>query len=116
MVTVAILSLAVVLIYETFFISLDLMNYSYDYLKTVSWVDNKMWQAQNELSRFNALAETETSGAVTFDNKNFNWKLSYASAGAPGLYRIDSTLSWREGRKDAGMSRTAYAMYVEEKK
>ena len=117
MVTTVILSLAAVLIYETFFRSMDLLNYCCDYLKVTSWVDDKMWQAQNELVRFNAVTEAPTNYLLTLDNKNFNWNLSYLSAGygAPNLYRIEATLSWQEGRKDMHITRIAYARYDGEK-
>ena len=118
MVTTVIFSLATVLIYETYFRSLDLVNYCDDYFKVVSWVDDKMWQAQNELTRFNTLTEVPTNEVLTFGSKNFRWSLSYSPAGgsAPHLYRIDSTLSWQEGIKNISISRMAYAMYEEEKK
>jgi len=117
MVTTVVFSLSAVLIYETYFRSLDLLNYCYNYLNAISWVDDKMVQAQNELTRFNVLRDTPASGDVTIDKKNFSWKLSYDPVGGmTSLYRIDSKLSWREGSKDVAISRAAYAIYEEEKK
>jgi prepilin-type N-terminal cleavage/methylation domain-containing protein len=116
MVTTVVFSLATVLIYESYFRSLDLVNYCNDYFKVVSWVDERLWQAQNELTRFNTLTEVSTNEVLTLGSKNFRWSLSYSSAGgAPNLYRIDSTLSWQEGTKNVAISRTAYAMYEEKK-
>lgn len=116
MVTTVIFSLTVVLIYETFFRSLDLLNYCSDYLRAVSIVDDRMWQAQNELTRFNTLKDTPSSDTLTLDNKNFAWRLSCEPvAGATYLYRINSALSWREGSKEMAISRDAYALYEEKK-
>ncbi|OGW74892.1 MAG: hypothetical protein A2Z72_06295 [Omnitrophica bacterium RBG_13_46_9] len=115
MFTTVIFSLATVLIYETYFRSLDLLNYCNDYFKVVSWVDDKMWQAQNELTRFNTMSKALKDDVLNLDNKRFTWKLSYSeTGGVPYLYRIDSTLSWSEGRKNVAISRMAYAVYEEE--
>ncbi|MFA5147381.1 MAG: type II secretion system protein [Candidatus Omnitrophota bacterium] len=117
MVTTVVVSLTAVLVYETYFRSLDLLNYCYDYFGVVSRAEERMWQAQNELTRFNTLMETPTNEVLTLDNKSFVWALSYSGIGdIYGLYRIDSALSWQEGRKKMVISRTAYALYSEEKK
>ena len=50
MVTTAVLSLSMVLIYQAFFISLDSFNYCADYLDVVSWADEKLWQAQDSVT------------------------------------------------------------------
>jgi len=117
MVTTVIVSFTTVLIYEAFFRSLDLINYCSDYLKVVSWVDDKMWQAQNELTRFNSLTESPASGDITIDNKKFKWNLSYDIIdSAQFLYRLDLKCSWREGEKTRLISRMTYAMYREKEK
>ena len=115
MVTTCILSLGIVLIYESFFISLDSLNYYSNYLNVASWMDEKIWQAQNNLSRFGLLIPIETQGEFLNGNKNFRWNLSYnLIEDTQNLYQIDLILSWQEGKRKVKLLRTAYAMYVEE--
>jgi len=116
MVTTAILSLGTVLIYEAFFISLNSYNYCSNYLNIVSLADEKIWQAQDSLSRLGSQAQVETKGKFINRNKNFTWELSYNSIEATqGLYRIDLILSWQQGPRKVKLLRTAYATYVEKK-
>jgi len=116
MVTTAILSLGTVLIYEAFFISLNSFNYCSNYLNIVSLADEKIWQAQDNLSRLGPQAQVETKGVFINRNKNFAWNLSYNLIEVTqGLYRIDLILSWQQGPRKVKLLRTAYATYVEKK-
>lgn len=114
MITTVILSLMALLIYQAFFISLDAFNYCYNYLTVVSFADEKVWQAQDDLSRFGALANTSEKGKLVNKNKNFIWNLSNNPIGfteTQRLYKINLILSWREGDRNVKISRTAFAMY-----
>ncbi len=116
MTATAVLSLGTVLIYEAFFISLDSYNYCSDYLNVIPWADEKLWQAQDDLNRFGVLDLPETRGIFTNRNKQFAWSLSDTLIEeTAGLHRIDLALSWQEGQRKAELSRSAYAMYVEQK-
>ena len=114
MITTAVLSLTALLIYEAFFISLDTFNYCYNYLNVFSLADEKIWQAQDDISRFGALTNIAEKGEFVDRNKNFVWNLSNSSiadALNQKLYKIDLILSWREGKRPVKISRTAYAIY-----
>lgn len=117
MIATVVLSLGVVMIYEAYFLSLYTFNYCYDYLNIVSWADEQIWQAQDDLSRLGALSQPEVSGEFRKNNKDFKWDLSYASmGGACGLYSVDLAINWHEGAKTRRLTRTAFALRYEEKK
>lgn len=114
MITTAVLSLTALLIHEAFFISLDAFNYCHNYLDIVSFADEKIWQAQDDLTRFGALTNIDEKGELTMKNKNFEWILSNSpimDTENNNLYKIDLSLSWREGRRPIKISRTAFAIY-----
>ena len=114
MVATCILSLGTVLIHESFFIILDSFNYYFNYLNVASRMDEKIWQAQDNLSRLGSSSQIETTGEFVNRNKNFRWNLSYNLI-SQNLYQIDLTLSWQEGRRFVKLLRSTYAMYEEKK-
>jgi len=114
MIATAVLSLTTLLIYEAFFISLDTFNYCYNYLNVFSLADEKIWQAQDDISRFGTLTNIAENGEFVDRNKNFVWNLSnspIADAQNQKLYKIDLILSWQEGKRPVKISRTAFAIY-----
>ncbi|MFC1666924.1 type II secretion system protein J [Candidatus Omnitrophota bacterium] len=115
MAATAVLSIGIVLIYEAFFSSLNTFDYCSDYLKVVSWADEKIWQAQDGLGHFGPSPEIQTSGNLVTRNKSFDWDLSYSLINSfPDLYKIDLRLSRSKGKRKLRISRTAYAIYEEE--
>ena len=114
MTATCVLSLGTVLIYESFFITLDSFNYYSNYLNVASWMDEKIWQAQDNLSRLGSSSQIDTRGEFINQNKNFRWNLSYNLI-SQNLYQIDLTLSWQEGPRKVKLLRSTYAMYEEKK-
>lgn len=112
MTATCVLSLGTVLIYESFFITLGSFNYYSNYLNVASLLDEKIWAAQDNLSRLGPSSQIETRGEFANRNKNFRWNLSYNLI-SQNLYQIDLTLSWQEGQRKVKLLRTAYAIYVE---
>lgn len=112
-VTVAILSLGVVLIFEAFFISLDSFNYYSNYLNVASWADEQIWETQKNLNYFGSEEPyAEQGGSINRNNRDFRWDLAYSLISSePDLYEINLELNWQEGRRAAKLSRTAYAIY-----
>lgn len=111
MVAAAILAFGVVLVYEALLKTLDASGYYADYLKVCSWMDEKIWQAQEELTRSGAFTQ-EPSGEDVFNNRRFRWDLSYARLGdKSGLFRIDLRLGSRQGKRDEIFTRSAYALF-----
>lgn len=113
----AIFALATVFIYEIFLRSMDNLNYCFGYFKVAPWIDDKMWLAQNELTRFNGLTDTPAEDVLTVGNRKVKWNLRYnAVEGMQDTYRIDSAAAWQEGRKSVVISRMAYAVYDKKEK
>ncbi len=110
MATTVVLSLGTVLIYGAFFTSLDAFSRYANYLNLIPWMDEQVWQAQDNLSKFGALARIQTSGEFQKSGKVFNWGLNYSLIDG-GLYKIDLDLYWQQGQRKAGLSRSAYAEY-----
>ena len=112
MVAVSVLALGAVLIYQSFFIMLDAFNYCRDCLAVTSRVDEEIWQARDSLRRLGGLAEIKTEGEFKTRGKDFKWYLSYYLIGSiQGLYGIDMTLCWQEGKRKAQLTRSAYEIY-----
>jgi prepilin-type N-terminal cleavage/methylation domain-containing protein len=112
MVATAVLSLGIVFIYQAFFISLNSFEYYNNYLKVSSWLNEKIWEAQDNLFRLGSLAQIYSSGSLKVDNNNFVWNLSYGLIDeAENLYQIDLALSWQEGKRRVNLTRNAYALY-----
>lgn len=114
MVTASVLALGAALIYQSFFIALDSFNYYSTLLKITPWMDEKIWQAQNDLKHSGAGAVETGSGQFEVDNKSVNWSLACNSADqTESLYRLDLTLVWPQGSRQVKLSRAAYAIHLE---
>ena len=112
MITTVVLSLGATLIYESFFISLDSFDYYSNLFKTISWMDEKIWQAQDSLTHLGLAAQLETEGQLNTGSKDIMWNLAYNPLDETGsLFQINLALSWPQGRKMIRLSRTAYANY-----
>lgn len=111
MVATAVLSLGVVFISETLFRSLDAFHYCYNYLNLAAQMDEKIWQAQEGLTRLGQIPP-EGESALSLGKQKFPFQLSYALLNAEeSLYRIDLLVSWQEGARRIRLSRAAYAIY-----
>lgn len=116
MVATMVLSLGAVMIYEAYFLSLYASNYCYDYLNVVSWADEQIWEAQDNLNRLGILPQEMMSGGFRENSKDFKWGLSYGPAGEAGeLYNIDLVVNWRESGKAIKLSRSAVALRYAER-
>jgi prepilin-type N-terminal cleavage/methylation domain-containing protein len=116
MVTVTVLALGTVLIYESFFKSLDAFNYYSRYLTVASIMNEKMWEADDSITRFGNLSAAEDSGSFISNNKSFRWNLSDSLIEQEsGLFRIDMALHWQEGKRGIWLSRATYAIYNEKR-
>ncbi|MCK5287705.1 MAG: type II secretion system protein [Candidatus Omnitrophica bacterium] len=113
MLSTVVLALGIVVIYESFFRSLDLFGYYNNYLNVASSADEIIWNAQNELNLFGPTAVFANKGVISQNNKDFNWDLFYESINPENnLYKIDLFFSWKEGSKDVKLLRTEYAVYT----
>ena len=111
MVAVAVLSLAVVLIYGAFFSCLNAFNYSLDRLSVQRWMDEKVWEMQEELNCSETLVRGEQRGSFIDKNKNFAWETSVKLIGeAQDAYLYRSTLNvfWKQAQRNISVSQIAY--------
>ncbi|MFH1478838.1 MAG: prepilin-type N-terminal cleavage/methylation domain-containing protein [Candidatus Omnitrophota bacterium] len=110
-----ILSLGLVLIYQSFFLSLDIYNYYSDYLAVSSFAGEKICEAEVSLERYGDNASPDTSGVFNIRNRLFNWKIDYDRIGEePDLYKIEFNTLLKRGSKKIKFSRYAYVLHEEE--
>jgi hypothetical protein len=113
MITTAVLALGATLIYQSFFIALDSYSYYAILLKTTPWMDEKIWETQNDLRRLGQAAATSDGGQLNIDGRDINWGLTCNSVGQEeGLYQVNLVLSWLQGSRQVKLSRSAYAIYA----
>ena len=111
MVTVAILAFGIVTIHEALFISMDTFGFYTNYLDTQDWINEKISEVQNRLTKAQILEPGKTSGQVVRGPKTFNWSMIISEVNEDqGLYKIDLTLSWKQGSKRVKTSRVAYLL------
>ena len=114
MITAAVLALGATLIYQSFFIAVDSFNYYSTLLKISPWMDEKIWQAQNELKHLGSAAVIPAGGQVEVNNKSINWNLAYHSLDQINtLHAVDLVLFWPQGARQVKLSRSAYAIHPE---
>jgi len=110
-VTVGILAFGIVTIYEALFLSMDTFGSYVNYLETQDWIDEAIFDKSQELMKAKALEPGQASGQIVRNNKMFEWAVAVNFVDEEqGLYRVDVTLSWRQGSKTARVSRTAYLL------
>jgi prepilin-type N-terminal cleavage/methylation domain-containing protein len=108
MVATAILSLGLVMIYQSFFISLDTADYYFRHLDAQIWLDEKLWQVQDDFRREELFNPVKTSGEFTIRDRDFNWNMDYNSIGCEELYKVNLKASWQQGRRTINLLRVAY--------
>jgi prepilin-type N-terminal cleavage/methylation domain-containing protein len=118
MITAVVLALGATLIHQSFFIAVDSFNYYSTLLKVTPWMDEKIWQAQNDLKHSGAAAAIPAGGLLEVNNKIINWGLTHNSLDSSldqkdSLYQVDLVLFWPQGPRQAKLSRSAYAIHSE---
>lgn len=112
MVATAVLSFGIVSIYQALFITLDTFNYAGGYLDVIDQVQEKLWQAEDQLAGLGPEAQLETVGQFSAGTRVFDWELSYVSVDEEEeLYKIDLTVSWKSGKRRAQVNRSSYVIY-----
>lgn len=114
MITTAVLALGATLIYQSFFIAADAFNYYSTLLKITPWMDEKIWQAQNDLKHLGMSAAATAGGRLEMNNKNISWGLDITSLNqTESFYQVDLVVFWPQGARQVKLSRSAYAMHLE---
>jgi len=87
-------------------------SYISHYLAVIPHIDEKIWQAQDEVIRLGPAATLSPQGEFVSENRRYNWVLSAQIENAViGLYRIGLITQWEEGRKDYRIVRSVYAIH-----
>ena len=108
MVATAVLSFGLVMIYQAFFISLDAFDYYLNHLNAQLWLDEKIWQLEDDFRRYGSFGSTPTFGEFIMGSKNFNWSMDYSLIGAEELYKVGLQVSWQQGPRNITLPRVAY--------
>lgn len=111
MVAVSVLSLGIVLIFEGYFTSLNAFSYSLSRLDVQQWMDEKIWQTQDELNRQAALTPGEHTGSFVCKNKKFDWQMSVdliEQVKESCLCKLNLTVFWKEPQRNVSLSKVAY--------
>ena len=75
-------------------------------------MDNKVWLAQDEITRLGPAAQIAASGELNNSGKNAVWSLTYDPVDETGgLYQINLALYWQQGQRRIKLTRAAYATY-----
>jgi prepilin-type N-terminal cleavage/methylation domain-containing protein len=115
MVATAVLSLGLVMIYQAFFISLDTFDYYLNHLNAQLWLDEMIWQMQDDFRQSGFFSPRQTSGGFTVGNRNFAWNMNYGLIEPEELYQLSLSTSWQQGSRRIRLLRTAYiSNYVQE--
>jgi hypothetical protein len=109
MVATAILSFGLVMIFHSFFISLDSSTYLVNHLNASLAMTNKIWQVQDLLRRSESLShETGMENDIT-GQKTYKYIVQPTVLdSAYGFYKVDTVFSWTENNKEVRLTRTAY--------
>ena len=108
MVAVAILSLATVMLAQSNLLSLDVHARYANRLNIQNWMEEKIWEAKQNILESEAPQADEASGTVMIQHKDFRWKLKTEASDSDEVYLYDLNLTWKEGRGNGATSRTGY--------
>ncbi len=111
MVGLAVLSFGIVVIFETFFLSLNTYTSYLNYLKTQNWLNEKIWDMQDRLNHSALITMSTDSGQVQVNNKDLPWSMSVGVVDwDESLIEMNINLSWQEGGRTVTSARHAYAV------
>ncbi len=114
MAAVCVISLGIVMIFASLFGSMDQARYFSDYEVLAPWLEERLWDAQENLS-VSGPQMASAAGEIELDTRKFGWSVSCSQvAGAEGLYQIDALLLWRSGKRQRTISRSMYGLYESE--
>jgi prepilin-type N-terminal cleavage/methylation domain-containing protein len=111
MVSVAILAFGIVVVYEALLISLDVFGSYSNHVNTQGWINEKVWEIQDRVNHSKILIAGDDHGEIRPQNKRFAWVSTITPIDAnEGLYAVDVRLIWKEGGREAVISRSGYVV------
>ncbi len=111
MVTVAVLSSGIILIYKAFFISLSYLNHVTNRLYAIHIMDNVIVNMQLDAAQDRAIIFRQNEQAVTvkLDNRQVDFHYFvrvYNVENLAHIFRVETSCFWKEGSRDSRISRT----------
>ena len=106
--TVSILSLGAVMVYQSNLTSLDVFARYLHRLSIQNWADEKIWEAKENMLASEDAEAGSTSGAFTKNGKDFSWAMKVKEGEALDFYFIELNVDWKEGREDARLTRAGF--------
>lgn len=111
MVTVAILSLGIIILHQSFFTLLSSTDFLTNRLSAGLEANNKIWEIQEGLKFSGGLKDIPGAGRIVHNGRNFYWKFLYNTLSeSSGLYKIELFLSWMEGAREKNFIKDVYIL------
>lgn len=125
MVTVAILSLGLILILRSFTTSLAAARTSQDYIRACLLVEEKMWELEEEAETTRKVTTTPSKDEFTPTNEEDKWRESFSweivtrdlrdeEGGETPLDEVTVIVTWKEGGRKMKVGLTTYLVNEEE--
>lgn len=110
MVTLAVLSFGLVVIYQSFLTCVNALGYYSTSMEVQQWLEEKTWEINDKISRTKTPLLSSDSGTFIARNKpvRYQWDIQSVSENTEA-YRINLSCFWKEGRRQINLSRTFYA-------
>lgn len=107
LISAVILAVGLVVIFEAFLSSLDIVNLVDNRLNAQWFLNEKMQQLQSNLDRQSGMfIPMKQSGAVEIANKEFDWQLDMELVDVyQELYKVTAKMNWAEGSKQRMIKR-----------
>ena len=110
-VTVVVLTVGILAVYEGFLITAHGFNYALHYLTAQMWIDEKIWDIRDKLVHNSIFLPDGSSGIFYGKRKRFNWVFNYTlldNLEKVTLYEINLAVDWKEGAKNVKTQRNTY--------
>lgn len=109
LISAVILSIGLVVIFEVFLTSLEVVNLFNNRLNAQCFLNEKIWQLQSDLDQQRGIfIPMQQSGVVIIQNREFNWQLNMESVNLlTDLYKVTGQMLWSEGKKQRIIKRQA---------
>ncbi len=107
LVSAVILAVGLVIIFEVFLTSLDIVNLFNNRLNAQLFLDEKIWQLQSSLDQTSGMfIPSKQSGVVSIGARNFNWQLNMELVDlTQETFKVTAKVDWTEGQKQRNIKR-----------
>jgi len=107
LVSSVILAVGLVIIFEVFLTSLDIVNLFNNRLSAQLFLDEKIWQLQSSLDQTSGMfIPNEQSGIVSISGRDFKWQLDMELVDlTQETFKVAARVDWTEGQKQRNIKR-----------